>query len=669
MNPAPRTPHPELAEPLSARFAHLPELAVAGGALPTRLMWMPGGVNPIACSQGTKSIKTWVEVTPETARVVQAAFEAHLAASAHRPYFDLNHDHAEASGWPTRFVWSETPKPGVYAETDWSLAGKSAVAGRSYRTFSPQFYTDCAPFTKTVATADKPARVTGAPLNMGGLVNDPAFREMEPLFAAQARGELNHNTSPVDPMKDNEATAMELAALQARAAELEAENAALKANAAAADLTPALQAKEAELAEIQRQLDAQRNEQALRAKRDAEGVVRSAIARGALAANDTAGIERWKSLIEADPKNADLLNKQAGSPALSAQRLVRPAVAIVAEDTNDILRGYLSAKNDHRKRGEIYRRELDPRIAKGERIAFERLPLSAANSLGTLVGDIISQRTLATLVSRRPLLRDVVTDFSDEQARLGQTVQTRAVGLPTIQNFGAAATDAAVTDYPVTLSAHKQALFTFTAAEYNSTGRDLVAEHSLALSTALGNHLVDTVAALITDAFTSETTGAGSTKTFSDLTGATKALNAAGAPDFGRNAWVNSDFAEALSNDEVMDGFSGDRGSAYSTWRNVKGFENVSEFPALPGNSVNLIGFAFQRNALLLATRLALNPAELIGAGYPGTLQTISDPVTGLSVVSNMWIDQGTLAMNARLILLYGCARGLVGAGHKFVTT
>lgn len=656
------------AEPLSARFTAMPELAPAGAALPTRIMWMPGGVNPIACSQGTKSIQTWVEVTPETARVVQAAFEAHLAASAHRPYFDLNHDHAAASGWPTRFVWSDTPKPGVYAETDWSLAGKSAVAGRSYRTFSPQFYTDCFPFTKTVATQAKPARVTGAPLNMGGLVNDPAFREMEPLFAARARGELN-TTTPVDPMTEAELKAMELAALQARIAELEAANAELKANAANTDLTPALQAKEAELAEAQRQLDAQKNEQALRAKRDAEGVVRSAVARGALAASDTAGQERWKGLLEADPKNAELLNKLPGTPALSAQRLVRPAVAIVTEDTNDILRGYLSAKNDHRKRGEIYRRELHGRLDKGERLAFERLPLSATNSLGTLVGDIISQRTLATLVSRRPLLRDVVTDFSDEQARLAQVVQTRAVGLPTVQNFGSSASNAAVTDYPVTLSAHKEVLFSFTATEYNSTGRDLVAEHSLALSTALGNHLVDTVAALITDAFTSETTGAGSTKTFSDLTAATKALNTAGAPDFGRNAWVNSDFAEALANDEVMDSFAGDRGSAYATWRNVKGFENVSEFPALPGNSVNLIGFAFQKNALLLATRLALNPAELIGAGYAGTLQTISDPITGLSVVSNMWIDQATLAINARLILLYGCARGLVGAGHKFVTS
>lgn len=653
---------------LSARFAEGTSLAPvsAGGRLPGRILWMPGGVHEISCTQSGKQVRTFVLVDRETAAVAQRALESHNAATAHRPHFDLGHAHQEASAWPLRFEWCEGPRPGVYADVEWSQAGLAAVSGRNFRTFSPQFFTDRFPFTKTPASRTDPARVVDVPLNMGGLVNDPAFREQVPLFAARARGEL---TKYATTMNDTKSTDTDLAAQDARVADLETELASLRA-AGAGDDRAALQAREAELAETRRRLDALQAENSARVQRDAKACVAGAVARGALAASNTALQQHWQRLIEGDAKNAELLNAMPGSAALAGGRIVRPRVTIEREDTNDVLRAYLSAKNEPRKRGDIYRKELDPLLEKGERIAFERLPLAANNSLGTLVGDIVSQRTLATLVSRRPLLCDVVTDFSDEQARLNQTVYSRAIGLPTVQNFGASATDSAVTDYPVALSAHKQVLFSFTAAEYNATGRNLVAEHSLALSTAIGNHLVDAVAALITDAFTSETTGAASGKSFADLTTGTKVLNAAGAPDFGRHMWVNSDFAEALSNDEVlMEHFEGEPGAAYNRWKNVKGFETVTEYPGMPGNSVNLIGFAFQKNALLLSTRVAINPAELMGAGYPGTLEVITDPVSGLSVVSNSWIDQGTLAVNTRLILLYGAARGLVGAGHKFVTS
>jgi hypothetical protein len=364
-----------------------------------------------------------------------------------------------------------------------------------------------------------------------------------------------------------------------------------------------------------------------------------------------------------------------GSTALDRQvapsRLILKGanVQITGEDQADVLMAYSREKNPM-KRGLIYRKELDPLLAKGERLDFQRLPLKASNTLGDLVGDIISQRTLAVMVSRRPMLANIVTDFSSENAKLGQTVTTRAVGLPTVQNFGGTVSETADTDYDVTMSAHKEVRYTFTAPEYLGTGRDLIGEHSEAMSLALGNHLVDFVAGLITDAFTSETTGAGSTKDYVAITAACKALNAAGAPDFARFGWVNGDFAEAMKNDEVvMTSWDKDNTSAYGHWKNIHGFENIWEYPALPANTINLIGFFGQRNSLLLATRVMINPEALIGAGYPGVIAVVQDPVTGLAVVQNRWIDQTTLALNTRLIILYGGARGLVTAGHKFVTS
>ena len=648
-------------DPIEARLQSPAQAlpATKPGELPTLIMWMPGGLHAIQARKGTKTVSVTVQVTPETALIAQAALESYLGAGKQRPFFDFDHDSKSAAAWPLEFIWRDD-QPGVWARVEWSQAGREAIVGKTYRSFSPSFFVDS-------TDGKKPAVVTSVPFTMGGLVNDPAFREMEPIWSA--RGE---STKPSTHMPEKN-TELELAAMQSRVAELETQNAELKASATANDHAEEIRAKQTEIAELQRKLDAAENLAAARAKRDAETCVKAAVSRGVIAPQDTTLQAHWTALIEKDPKNADLLNAQRGAPAVQAQRITRPQthVELITPDTNDVLRGYLACK-DPRKRGEIYRKELDPILAKGERIAFERLqgtPIMA-NSLGTLVSGIISQRTLATLVSMRPMLRDIVTDFSDEQARLGETVTTRAVALPTIQDFGAAPTASTVTDFPVTLNAHKQSYFRFTATEYNSTGRNLVAEHSNALAVGLGNHMVDTVAALITDAFTSETTGAASTKDFSALTTACKALNTAGAPDFDRAGWVNADFAEALSNDEVVTEYlDGGNASAYSRWTNIKGFRSVSEYPALPGNAVNLIGFFFQKAALLMASRVAVNPSQIIGAGYAGTLEVVTDPVTGLSVVNNLWIDQSTLAINARMILLYGCARGLVGAGHKFVTT
>lgn len=292
------------------------------------------------------------------------------------------------------------------------------------------------------------------------------------------------------------------------------------------------------------------------------------------------------------------------------------------------------------------------------------------NTLGTLVGDIISQRALDLVVSRRPQLTGVITDFSSTPARLNQTIYTRNVGLPTVQNFGSAASATDDTDYTVTLDQHKQTLYTFTAAEIEGTTRDLVGEHSEALAVALGNSMVDAVAALITDAFTSETVVASSSVDFTTIAGVTKTLNNAGAPDSYRFGWVNEDVAEALKNDEVVVlNYDSSIKTSYGHWINLMGFRDVWEFPALPANSVNLTGFFGSRNTLIIAARPPFNPAELAGVEYPGSLRVITDPVSGLSVMNNIWIDQASLAINARMIVIYGVARGNVAGGHKLVSS
>ncbi|MHC1762795.1 MAG: phage protease [Verrucomicrobiia bacterium] len=605
-------------DPIQCR---MPAVALSDDGAPGEIMVMPGGVHQIRATQGDKGVAVTVQVDRITAATLQKTFEAHQAAGKQKPFFDFDHDKNAASAWPLAFYWKDAPAPGVYAKVEWSRAGAAAIDGREYRAFSPSFFVD--------DEAAKPARVTGAPLNMGGLVNDPAFREIAPLWA---------KTGPShEPLTHQHYMTTELEATQAENRELR----------------EALQA---------------------RRKADAKAAVDAAIRRGVIPPKNEAIQARWAVRIEANPEDAELLAAMPGhNPSVPITRPGNVELSILREDIANVLKGYLSAKTPSDK-GLIYRQEIDARLNKGEIIPFgalqDRLPLDAQNSLGTLVGNIISQRTLALVYSRRPMLKAVFTDFSDAGACLNQNVYTRTIGMPTVQDFPAgAATDRSDTDYPVTLDQAKQVRFTLTALEANATGRDMIAEHAEPMAVALGSYLVDAVAALVTDDFTEETVLGSAQVDFTTLSAIAKAMNAIGVPDMGRRAWVNSDVAESLTNDElVMENFDNENESAYGHWRNIKGFADIWEYPALPANNVNLTGFFCHASAVLLVARICTNPQGLLGASYPGRLMTVTDPVSGLSVLSNQWVDAESLALNDRLIVLFGVDRGNLNCGHKLVS-
>jgi phage I-like protein len=107
-----------------------------------------------------------------------------------KPFFSIEHNSDKAAFWPSKFVW-DTRKDatgvmatGVWAEGTWTGGGKEARDGKDYRTFSPTFHLDAYRNDE-----DNPGRVVCQPeakANMGALVNDPAFRNMSPLWARDA---------------------------------------------------------------------------------------------------------------------------------------------------------------------------------------------------------------------------------------------------------------------------------------------------------------------------------------------------------------------------------------------------------------------------------------------------------------------------------------------------
>lgn len=175
------------------------------------------------------------------------------AGEGDAPYFDFNHSDGEASAWPKRIFWAgdDPLLGGVRAEVEWTAAGEAAVQGKTFRRFSPAFY-----------AVD--GRITGTPVNMGGLVNRAAFTRIQPLFAKQA----DEVQPDPQPETDTTMTPEEITALQE-------ENAQLKT---------ALEELQAKLGEMKKQ--------------EAEAFVAKAAAEGRIGTDPTLQAKWVESLIK-----------------------------------------------------------------------------------------------------------------------------------------------------------------------------------------------------------------------------------------------------------------------------------------------------------------------------------------------------------------------------------
>lgn len=141
--------------------------------LPDEIQWMPPGMHDITPSRNGKPISLKVEVNQAAAQAVKESLAA-LKAEGKRPYLDFNHDGGKASALVDEIYWAgDDPKlGGIRAKLTWTKSGQEAVEGKDYQFFSPSFFVD-----------PKTNRITGAPVNFGGLVNEPAFTKIMPLVA------------------------------------------------------------------------------------------------------------------------------------------------------------------------------------------------------------------------------------------------------------------------------------------------------------------------------------------------------------------------------------------------------------------------------------------------------------------------------------------------------
>ncbi len=316
---------------------------VAGnnGKAPMAILWAPKGEHTIQCSLNGRPGTCVVRVTSGCIPRLNADLEAKLSGNV-KPVGLYDHEMGPASYRPARFVWDE--EKGVVLELEgWTEKGKADVEGGNYGYHSPRFRRD--------KGTGEILGLLPESIEVGSLVNDPAFDDIERIAASRTEGNVAHfddvedSGNPDDneglgkpgeglDQQDNHTTNrdMDITKLVAFGILTEEEAKAENAEAIALERIKALQdkskassdeleARKKELEKCQEEIAASRKRVEERAAQD----VADAIAAGKLAPKDEAAQAFWKRALTEDyiaaskqlnalPKNPAFDDVEAGKP-------------------------------------------------------------------------------------------------------------------------------------------------------------------------------------------------------------------------------------------------------------------------------------------------------------------------------------------------------------------
>lgn len=638
--------------------------------LPREIVWCPVGEHEIyAHDSEMQPVQARVVCDEAAALAISAHYEA-LRAQGARVWLDKNHESAEATADIRGFSWD--PARGIVATVDWTPYGERLLRDRVFCSFSPEFLRNkstCRPNMLIVGRAS------------GGLVNAPAFGAAMPaLIAARLAGaEVNATSAPAasagesDPAMNKELLIKLLAALgvtlapdaDASATEAAINQAISKASAPVAASSAGAQPNP--------ELEVLRGQLATVRKERAKTAVDAAVARGALPAKDEAIQAKWTGLIEADPTHEQLLAALPGNAAL--QRVTTPGAGIVQvrDGAVDVLRALAATPvADTAKRSAIYARDIAPLCDGGLQLG----PILAANSLGTLSGELITQRSLSLLKRAYPALSAFSTDFTGDNAAFGQTIRSRLRSIPSVtgydpDNGGYADSGATTTDVPVVISAHQAVQISFNANELARTDRDLFGEQVEGAHAAIAADLFDALLGVITTAnFTNESAIALNNFSRASMSTISKALTARHVPRAGRAGLLNLDYYEKLGQDSNIVTLAAYQKPEVITEGELPRIAKIQPFEVedFPTTS-NLVGFVGSPDALVLATRVPSDYTKVLpSANGGGVVQYIRNPDLGFTVMLVQYVDHSAGTAVWRLAYMRGAAKGNALCGQRIVS-
>ncbi len=289
--------------PLHIRAAYSLLVETPGETGQGEIQWMPPGSSTIKASVNGQPGQITVKATAETAQLVDARIKTMLA-EGEEPYLDFNHEDGEASAWPISASWGGDDKKtgGVRLQLAWSDSGRAAVRGKRFTKFSPEFF------------AGKDGVVSGVGLNLGGLVNRPAFTTIQKVSAKS--GSTGGAVDTVDPtpaaganppMKEVLKMLVKLGLISSE--DLSESAVVGELSARSHEIKEGLQVRAKLTTDYVPKFthDALVAELGNARKTNAELVVAKAVADGKIAPKDDTVKARFVQLLTADPTHAELL--------------------------------------------------------------------------------------------------------------------------------------------------------------------------------------------------------------------------------------------------------------------------------------------------------------------------------------------------------------------------
>lgn len=668
------------------------------------ILFLPIGLHAITPVAGGIGRPIKVKIGPDSAQAIEKQ-RAALMASGKRPYFDFNHDDNRAAFWPMSFTWRNGE--GVIASGEWSQSGKTAVEGKDFRAFSPVFHVD----NKRAEAALVICKETADP-NMGGLVNNPAFKDL-PLWAKNAESIGTPENGDNAETRKKQMEIAELDALRSKQQELIKENEALKSAAATTEnekreetVQNELKAISLEIENAELKAQSERLGGEIRAvnQKNAQAAVKAAIQRGAILPKD---VNTQNDLIRratGDPSFLSVIAGMQGNASLGTRITGTGSNIQIVNDEPAAIFGAMAKimSNQHRatKVGDkvqlskefsrIYKREVSPLTA-GRRAhrtgAFSVADFDDAiqaadvtdTNLGTLSGTLVTQRTLELLKFSFPALTMFTTDFSDEPAKFNQTIMTRTIDVPNVTSYSTSSgwtdSSASTNDVPITIDAHRGVNITFNENILASTVRRLFDEFAPAQAYALGKDLMDDLYSNITDAnFTNNSVITTSAFNRASVVDVGIALDLRGVPAYigNRTMLLYPTVFGNLEKDSVMTQFAAFQQAQLMTNPTPNGVSlvipvesfQVVKAPNLPTNDGNVTGFAGSKSALCIATRVPSDYASVLPGASFGNVQMITDPDIGITVMLVQYVNHQLATATQRIALMYGTAAGQGDAGQ-----
>lgn len=678
------------------------------GTADARFMWMPAGAcKELHLTYDDKPATVYVSCNKGDEATVNASFNTLCEkASPQKPFGDIEHRRTEASFWPQGFDWANTgERDGIYVRAEWSGLGKKHVTEKIHRSFSPSFKTDAEwswdkdnqrYFCQAGARGSKenPARITGVGFDVGTLTNQPAFKDMQPLFARENVAATNTTRGgEAAAQGDTTMTEAELAAQKAAQEKLSAENAELRAT-----LTKA-------------------NDEAIDA-----AIVR-AVGRNAIEAKNETVKASYKALGKTDAKSVVAIIDAL--PAIAAPGTTRAVsngdgskVRVGDPSFEDAFKGWTakqSPQNDLIRAGRVQEavklsrasagayRDLERMIVAGCDVSMPDMIARAADvttnvsgTYGTLSGLLlVLQRNLGFLKNRLIGVDQITNDFRNEPASYNQWVRTRYLTYPTVYDYTAPTfssttpsstetqkTAAGVTDVDVRIDKNKRVWVPIDTAVLSGTVRNLFQEQKAPGIYALADQMNQD---LISNIINGNTDANGATITFT-TTAATLAVSdakdvqtwvpavglkadIAKMPEMGRYMFLHSAYWRAMQSDKNFaqlqaianaslagNPLSGDLENPYGfDFHHSQLMKDNADYTA-----ATYLGFCGTRESLILVGRVPQDYTQAIEAPPTATIQIITEPETGLSIMVSQFVNNNLETANLRLAIMYG-----TGVGQK----